>query len=566
MLDLELQELIMRLMVVALIIAFGLILGIIVGKQRRSEKALKESEEKYRSLFENMTDSFAFHKIVVNKKGEPIDYIFLEVNDAFERQTGLKRSEIIGKKVTKVIPGIKKSKPDLFKIYGQVALAHKSKKIEIYFTPLKRWYTIYAFCPKKDYFATIFNDITERKESEKELGVAKQVAESRITELEEARKAVLNVLEDVRVEQEKTEDEKEKVEVLLESIADGVLGIGMDERIIIFNKEAEKMLGMPAKKALGMKYDEVINFYGKDKKKKSLEFIHDALVEKVQVQIPKNSILISQDKSEIDIDSVASPIESQTGKVSGVVVVFRDVSEQRTIERMKTEFVSVASHQLRTPLSGVKWFLEMLISGDAGKLTDQQLEFVQEAFDSNDRMINLVNDLLNVSRLETGKIIPEMQKTDVAKLMKDMIKERAMIIKARNCDIQFKKDKGSFKIETDPSLYRQIFGNLLDNAIKYSDKTACGVSVKLDKQGRDKIKLTVQDNGIGIPTDKQYLIFSKFFRAENATRMETEGSGLGLYICQLIVENFGGKIWFKSPIRPRAKQKGTAFYVVLPTK
>ena len=252
--------------------------------------------------------------------------------------------------------------------------------------------------------------------------------------------------------------------------------------------------------------------------------------------------------------------------MSGVVVVFRDVSEERTIERMKTEFVSVASHQLRTPLSGVKWFLEMLLSGDAGKLTNKQYEFIQEAFDSNDRMIHLVNDLLNVSRLETGKIKPEFKKVDIKKIIEDVIKEHEMVLKAKNCKIKLDTDKGSFKILTDPSLFRQVFQNLFDNALKYSDQTACGIIVELKKEGKKYIKFSVIDNGIGIPIDKQYMIFSKFFRAENATRKETEGSGLGLYICQLIIESLGGRIWFKSPVHPRKKEKGTIFTTVLPTK
>lgn len=448
----------------------------------------------------------------------------------------------------------------------------------------KRRHLSFSFAPLKDNFGRLVGiigvgkDMTERDKMAEELQKYRQSLEKAVQEkteelkvkvdqLEDTRMAVLNVLEDVRVERDRAEAERNRAEILLESIGDGVFAVDRNDRIVLFNKQAERLIGMDADKAVGKDYREVVRFYAEGKKPElNLGFISEAAEKKAAVKIGGKNVLRRADNEETDIDSVASPVLRQDGSVRGVVVVFRDVSEERTIERMKTEFVSVASHQLRTPLSGVKWFLEMLLSGDAGKLSDQQQEFVQEAFDSNDRMINLVNDLLNVSRLETGRIVPEIRKVDPAKLIQELIAERDAMIKARNARVKFKKGRGDYRLESDPSLLKQVVGNLLDNAVKYSDRTESEVEISLEKAAPDKVKITVRDNGIGIPKDKQYMIFSKFFRAENATRMETEGSGLGLYISQLIVESFGGRIWFKSPLHSRSKKKGTAFYVVLPTK
>ncbi|MEE8483709.1 MAG: PAS domain S-box protein [Nitrospinota bacterium] len=134
-----------------------------ITERKKAEEALVESEEKYRSLFSNMTNGFAFHKIIVDENNKPIDYVFLKINNAFEEMTGLKREQVIGKKVTEIIPGIKDVDPDLIEIYGKVALTRESKKFNIYFEPLSRHYSIAAYSPEKGYFATVFEDITERK-------------------------------------------------------------------------------------------------------------------------------------------------------------------------------------------------------------------------------------------------------------------------------------------------------------------------------------------------------------------------------------------------------------------
>lgn len=138
-----------------------------ISGRKKTQQALIESEKKYRSLFENMTSGFAFHKMIFDKKGNPLNYIFLEINDSFEKNTGLKREDIIGRKVTEVIPDVGKSKPNLISIYGKVASSGKDSKFELFFEPFDKWYTVSAFSPEKGYFVTVFDDITERKNSEK---------------------------------------------------------------------------------------------------------------------------------------------------------------------------------------------------------------------------------------------------------------------------------------------------------------------------------------------------------------------------------------------------------------
>lgn len=148
-----------------------------IAERKQAEKALLESEVKYRSMFTNMLDGFAYHKVLYDEDGTPVDYVFLVVNDKFEKYTGFKRSDIIGKRVTEVIPEIANSEPDLIKIYGNVALTEESTRFEIYFAPLNKYYSISAYSPQKDYFVALFHDITERKLGEEELRTRQKVIE-----------------------------------------------------------------------------------------------------------------------------------------------------------------------------------------------------------------------------------------------------------------------------------------------------------------------------------------------------------------------------------------------------
>lgn len=148
-----------------------------VTSQQEKEKVVEESKKRYQLLFENMMDGFAFHKIIIDKKGKPEDYIFLQANAKFEEYTGLKNEDIIGKRVKEVIPGIEKAKPNLIKLYGRVALGGKPQKIEIFFSPLNKWYSISVYSSEKYFFATIFEDITERKQHAEELDNSKKELE-----------------------------------------------------------------------------------------------------------------------------------------------------------------------------------------------------------------------------------------------------------------------------------------------------------------------------------------------------------------------------------------------------
>lgn len=235
-----------------------------------------------------------------------------------------------------------------------------------------------------------------------------------------------------------------------------------------------------------------------------------------------------------------------------------NITTLREVDRAKTEFVSIASHQLRTPLSIVKWYVEMLTSGDAGNLTDAQNKYLVEINKGNELMIELVNSLLDTSRLELGTFVVSREPTNIVEAIKTIIDEQKIKIDEKHQKLSFTSIKGIPPIQMDPKLLRMVAQNLLSNAIKYSPEKG-EIKVNFSMPKKDSILISISDNGYGIPKNQHDKIFTKFFRADNVRLRSTEGTGLGLYIVKMIIDNYGGKIWFESE-----ENKGTTFYVSLP--
>lgn len=233
----------------------------------------------------------------------------------------------------------------------------------------------------------------------------------------------------------------------------------------------------------------------------------------------------------------------------------------RTLDQMKTDFVSVVTHQLRTPLSAIRWTISMLLNGDFGRLTDEQRTFLMKAYESNNRMINIIRDMVLVDHIESGKLATSSYlTTSLPDLLENLLVELQPLAKDKRVEIIFKRpDQPYPPAHIDPANLRAVLQNLIENAVKYtpaggSVTIACGV----DSSGA--LSLSVVDTGIGIPKEEQQRIFTRFFRASNAQKKETDGSGLGLFIAKKILQKYQGDIRFESK-----EGSGTAFHVTLPT-
>ena len=258
--------------------------------------------------------------------------------------------------------------------------------------------------------------------------------------------------------------------------------------------------------------------------------------------------------------------------MQGVIVVFRDVSKEYELDKAKTEFVSLASHQLRTPLSAINWYAEMLLDGTAGKMSKDANDYIREIYEGNQRMVELVNSLLDVSRLELGKLSNNAEPTDFIALVNSLEKELQTMIVSKKLSFSKKLPSKMNAVSADPKLLRMIVQNLLSNAVKYTPDNGT-VSVQLRDANEHDIKksgrrvttpalfFSVADTGYGIPAAQQAKIFSKLFRADNVRTLDVEGTGLGLYIVKEVIKKLGGAVWFESK-----ESVGTTFYVVLPLK
>lgn len=393
--------------------------------------------------------------------------------------------------------------------------------------------------------------------------------ENKVNDLKEAHDTILKVANDIDEERQKTVKEKDKISAILHSIGDGVFVVDQDLKVVLVNEVAASMAGYKSEEIIGTKYTDKLKFVLEETDKINSEFIDKAIETKMIQKMSNHTVLVCKDGNKIQVSNSAAPLLDAESNVIGCVVVFRNVTKEREVDKAKSEFVSLASHQLRTPLSVINWYSEMLLDGDAGKLNKEQRKYVEEVYKGNQRMVDLVNSLLNVSRLELGTFIVEPESVDIVDLAKSSVAELKPQVAEKNLKISEKYSIDLPKYSADPKLLRMVFQNLLSNAVKYTpDNGKVSISIELINAGEDfggkeakekNFAVAVSDTGYGITASQQDKIFSKLFRADNAREKDTEGTGLGLYIVKSIVDLSGGSIWFKSE-----EDKGTTFYVILP--
>lgn len=231
--------------------------------------------------------------------------------------------------------------------------------------------------------------------------------------------------------------------------------------------------------------------------------------------------------------------------------------ELRTLDTAKDEFVSIASHQLRTPLTALKGYTGMLLDGDAGPINAKQHEYLMEIKNANDRMIKLITALLNVSRVDLDVFAVEPEQLSLKRTAESVLNELGKRVEEKKLRVETNFENDVPLINADLNIVRMIFQNLFSNAIKYTSAEG-KININIKKDGPNII-ISVADTGCGIPSNAQSKIFTKMFRADNARVKDPDGTGLGLYIIKSTLEKTGGKIWFESQ-----ENKGSTFYVTIP--
>jgi signal transduction histidine kinase len=355
------------------------------------------------------------------------------------------------------------------------------------------------------------------------------------------------------------ETAKAKDEAILSSIGEGVIVIGVDNSLLFMNAAAKSILGFSA--GIGQSADwlrkyKIINPETKKVFTPEEDPIQRALqgerITSVDGIVPNPTT-----GKNVYITATVCPVQTHTKRRIGIVITFRDMSREKEIDKAKTEFVSLASHQMRTPLSAVSWYTEMLLDGDAGKITAKQKQYLKEVYFMNRRMVELIDTFLSVSRLELGKLVADNKPVKVTEVAEYIIAEEKKAIQEKEILVEMHFDDTIGMITTDRKLLSIVFQNLLSNAVKYTPAHG-RIDFSIQKEG-SKLMVKVADTGMGIPEAQQAHIFKKMFRADNARAQDSEGTGLGLYIVKSIVELLKGEICFTSK-----EGVGTTFQITFP--
>jgi PAS domain S-box-containing protein len=479
------------------------------SESSKDEQQLRESEKRYRSLFENMLDGFAYCRMIYNENSEPIDFVYIEVNDAFEILTNLKKQNVVGKKVTEVVPNIKESNPELFDIYGRVAKTGKEERFEIYLKPLKIWLSILAYSLKKGYFAAVFENITKRKLTEKAL-----------------------------------QESEQKFSALFDASPEAAVFYGADFRVIEANNRFSALFGYSLDEIIGKDIiDLIVPDDAKEETRNIRERIKSGLIEIITTRKRKDGV-------EIPLLLSGSPVCSN-GEIIGSMFVFKDIGEIITTQEELCRALSKAQllneklqvlgsltrHDVRNKLSIITTNSYIL-----KKKHSDSPDLIQ-ALDKMEQSIKDSMKIFDFAKMYEQIGVEEPADVDVAKT----ISEAAEFFSGLSFTII--NECNGLIVKAD-SLLRQLIYNFIDNTRKYGQKaTFAKISFRTTPEGTT---LVYEDNGVGIPFKYKDQLFKQGFSTGGST-------GLGLFLSKKMLDAYGWSI-----IEDGQPDEGVKFIITIP--
>lgn len=484
--------------------------------------ALRRSEEKLQSLFSNMAEGFAYHRIVLDGQGKPCDYVFLQVNDAFERLTGLKREDIIGKLVTQVMPGIEKDPAAWIDRYGAVALTGSPAHFQSYSEPLGKWYAVSAFSPQRGFFAVTFSDITDNKRSEDELRKAK-------------------------TEWERTFD----------SVPDLIAILDGRHRVVRANRAMAERLGVTPEQCIGLHcYEAVHGTSGPPAFCPHVQTCRDGCQHVADVYEPRlgGHFLVS-----------TTPLFDGRGRLDGSVHVARDITErkkseealkQRTMDleaanKEVASFSYTVSHDLRAPLRSMDGYAQALIEDYGDKLDEQGREWLGNIRSASQAMGQLINDILGLSRVVRVEL--KQERLDLSAMALSVAESLQKAEPGRQVQLAIAPGVEAWG---DAGLVRMVLENLLGNAFKFtSQRREARIEFGMTRQ-EGRAAFFVRDNGAGFNMAYVQKLFQPFQRLHSGK--EFPGTGIGLATVQRVIDRHGGEAWAEGKVG-----EGATFYFTL---
>lgn len=526
-----------------------------ITEQKKSEAIFqrKELQELLEQTLDNMLDGCQ----IISP-----DFRYIYVNKVVVRQGRKPKSELLGRTMMEAYPGIEKTR--MFTYLKRCMRYKRLYRLENEFNfpdGSKGWFEL-KMEPVPEGVLIFSVDITKRKKYEEAIKEHNKRLKALNKAQAESKKALLSTMEELKNAKNKIELEKVKDRAILENIGDGLIAVDPSGKIMMINKTAESLLGQKSEKLRGRKITNLpmLDAEGRPipySKRPILSVLKDGRTIGPSVG---EYYFASRDSRRFPLGLTVTPMKLN-GKIIGAIEVFRDVSREQEIDRAKTEFVSIASHQLRTPLGIAKWYLEAILGeGYLNQLPESGRSYFDEIYKSNERVLKVVRELLSVSRIDQGRIKNNPKRTDILKLVKNIVEETRPLAQEKNIKFRFIVNKSTVPIiYVDPMHLHEAVQNLVVNALEYTPNQGT-VSVIVDTVEQDVV-IKVKDSGIGISKDDQPRLFTKFFRSQKAFSTNAGGSGLGLYVVKSYIEESGGKIWVESH-----EGKGTAFNIALPVR
>lgn len=370
--------------------------------------------------------------------------------------------------------------------------------------------------------------------------------EDEFTSLQVGIQIMLDVIrEKIRNYEEASRQLKQRYEekaALLQSIGDGVVVLDNEGKITFFNHAAQDLLGWTELEVIGKKWSDIA----------PLEYVDGSPVESSSRPIavpypardgsPDTLYYVRKNGTRFPMSATLAKVVSE-GRDTGSIVVFRDITREKEVEELKEDFLSLATHQLRSPLVTMRWTLESLLEDVEGKIPEVIKKKINVIYQNNQHMIVLVNDILSVSRISQGRLVEQKQSHDLLRLLENTLTQMRPEADHRQIKLKLKVENGKIsekKYLLDASLFSHCIQNVISNSIKYG-KEGSEVVITITTSD-NKVCISVADQGVGIPeADKEHL-FEKFYRGQNVSQLDVPGSGLGLFVVKAIVDHWGGNI------------------------
>ncbi|MEA3398514.1 MAG: ATP-binding protein [Patescibacteria group bacterium] len=391
---------------------------------------------------------------------------------------------------------------------------------------------------------------------DRQLMVINKELDKKIQELELSEKSMLKAFFDLKSERKKSEIERNKVEAIIANFIDPILMIDVNGKISLVNPAAKNIFGL-SDLNIGQKISDSNNY--------SMNNFKDSIKQKYTVKKGKISdpnrqeeeVIVENNEQKLTYKVNTAKVLNKDRAILGTMKIFYNLTREKMIDKLKSEFISIAAHQLRTPLSAIKWVIKMILDGDLGELNEEQQKLLFKGYQSNERIIELVNDMLNVSRIEEGRFGYSFKSSNFKEIFDIVLESLKPKIDNKNIKLLINTPKKIPNIYMDSQKMLLVLQNLFENAVKYTPEHG-KIEIKVEA-AKQFIKFKIKDNGVGIPSEEQPKLFTKFFRANNVMRMQTEGSGLGLFIVKNVIKRHGGEITFSS-----VEGKGAEFVFTLP--